>query len=155
MVEYRGNNLNSHFCKELMTKVPWVFVVRRPRFSFSKLKMSFPTSVPTWLIYSLIYISVFYIYIGGVYNVLENPIAFASDAQNNIALIANGIDRQFLLEGVVAGLLMFLGAFGFFLMKDASKDYNDKSRFYYKALPGWILAIGAFFAITAMMGVKL
>lgn len=137
-----------------MTKVPWVFVVRKPKFSFSKIKMSFPTSVPNWVIYSLIYISVFYIYIGGVYNVLNNPIAFASDAQNNIALIAKGVDRQFLLEGVVAGLLMFLGAFGLYLTKEAAKDYNDTTRFYYRAIPGWIIVFVAFFSISAMMGAK-
>ena len=81
-----------------MSKVPWVFIARKPKYSFSKIKFSFPTTIPSWLIYFLIYGGVFYIYIGGVYNALENPIAFASDAQNNIAFISKGLDRQFLLE---------------------------------------------------------
>jgi hypothetical protein len=138
-----------------MNKLPWVVPgLRQPRFVFYRIKLTIPTSVPPQLIFFLVFASVFYIYIGGVYNVLLNPIAIASDAQNNPVLIARGIDTQFIIEGVVAGILMFAGAFGLYLLKEASADPYNINRANSYLVGGVIVVMLSFLLLTSIMNTK-
>lgn len=139
-----------------MSKLPWVVPgFRRPKFIFYRIKFTIPTSIDSRIIFFLVYVSIFYIYIGGVYNLLEDPIAIASDAQNNPVLVAEGLDRQFIIEGVVAGMLMFAGFFGFLLLKEATADPYNTNRANSYLLGGFVLIFFAFLALSNMYGEKL
>ena len=87
-------------------KLPWVFGVKRPAFVFYRIRMAIPTTVPTNLIYLGVFLGVFYIFMGGVYDLVnDDVIAFGSDQQGNPLLWYPSQDRQFLIEGIVAALV--------------------------------------------------
>lgn len=113
-----------------MVKLPWIFPgIRQPNFYLPKIEPTIPTSISPRVIYTLVYVSVFYIFIGGVYDLIQSPIAIGADSAGNPVLVyTNALERQFLIEGIVAGLLMFLGALGLFLLKEAPSNPHDTDR---------------------------
>lgn len=136
-----------------MTSLPWVVPLRRPKFTFYRIKVTIPTSIPTQYIYALIYLSLFYIYIGGVYNLLENTPAIGSDGTNPVLIYAR-LDAQYILEGIVAGLIMFAGAFGLYLLREASSDPYNPDRANAFIIYGVILLITAFVMLNNMLAKK-
>ena len=133
----------------------WIFIVRPPEFSFSRITLTLPSSIPAPIIYGAIYLSIFYIYIGGVYDLLQNPLTFATTSSNSVNFIASGINRQFLLEGIVGGILMFTGAIGLYLIRDAATYHIDRSQYISRSVFGYILTLLAFVILTLIMDQKL
>ncbi len=139
-----------------MAKLPWVFPgLRRPNFRFYKLTFSMRREVPGKILYVLIFLAIFYIYIGGMYDLVEKPLTIGSDQNNNPLLIfPGGTDRQFLLEGIVAGLLMFVGFGGLFLLDNAAKDPHDTQRAWKLMTVATVIVILAFLTLQRMLDVK-
>ena len=133
----------------------WIYFVRQPGFSFSRVTLTLPSSIPAPIIYGAIYLSIFYIYIGGVYDILQNPLTFATTSSNSVDFIASGINRQFLLEGVIGGVLMFIGSIGLYLIKDAATYHIDRSQYISRAVFGYIFTLLAFVMLTLIMDQKL
>ena len=130
-----------------MAKLPWIVPgIRRPNFRFYKLTFTIPREVPGRLFFIFIFLAIFYVYIGGVYDLVEKPLTIGSDAnQNPLLIYPGGTDRQFLLEGVVAGILMFIGFGGLYLLDSAAKDPHDTQR----AIN--FIVIGAFITFLALV----
>ncbi len=139
------------------SSLPWVAIpgVKRPNFVFTKVSLSIPTKIPSNMVYFLVFLSIFYIYIGGVYDLVEDPLAFGGNANNEPLLIFPSQDRQFLIEGIVAGLIMMLGAGGLYLMSQATKDPHDTSRASTYQSIGVILIVIAFFVLQNMYKCKI
>jgi len=108
--------------------LPWVPGLKRPNFIFYRIKISFPRRIPNSVIFGLIYISLLYIYVGGVYDLVESPLARSADASGNPVLIMRDQSRQFLIEGIVAGIVMFMGAAGLYLIDQATADIHNPNR---------------------------
>lgn len=106
------------------------------------------------VIYISIFASVFYVFAGGVYDLVEQPFARGADSEGNPVLIWPDQDRQFLIEGVVAALVMFLGAGGLYLMFQGTTDPHNPSRATYFQAMGFVLLIVAFITIQSMFNTK-
>lgn len=106
------------FMERLPSNVPFAPIVRRPDYQLRFIKLSAPTSIPVELIIAVVFIGLFFIYMGGFYDLAQDNLsAFGSDAQGNpMVIYPSQLDSQFLVEGMAAGLLMFIGAGGFFLL---------------------------------------
>ena len=63
-------------------------------------------------------------------------------------------DRQFLIEGVVAGMLMFLGAGGLYFLHSATADPHNPSRANTFQLMGGVMVILAFIILQSMYSQK-
>lgn len=140
------------------SSLPWVaniWGVKRPNFELAKISFSIPTTIPFGLVRTLVFFSIFYIYIGGVYDLVENPLAFGGSDTGGPALIWQSQDRQFLLEGIVAGLLMFLGFGGLYLIAQATSDPHDTERANRNQLAGTIFIIIAFYILQNMYQCKI
>lgn len=137
--------------------LPWVVVpgVKRPKFEFVKIKFALPTRIPSSLVFVLIYFSIFYIYAGGVYDLVEDPLAFGQDANRDPLLIYPSQDRQFLLEGIVAGLVMMMGAAGLYMISAATSDPHDTSRASTYQTIGVLVILIAFFILQNMYKKKI
>ena len=136
-------------------RLPWLVGLKRPNFVFYKLKISVPTSVPSWLIFGLIYFSILYIYVGGVYNLVEHPYARGADSSGNPIIIMPNQDRQFLIEGIVAGIMMFVGAVGLYLLAQATSDPHNPGRAVSYQSMGVVLLFLAFIILQSMYSCKL
>ncbi len=138
-------------------KLPWVVPgIRRPNFRFYRLTVSIPREVPSKLFILVVFLAIFYVYMGGVYDIVEKPLTIGSDTNGNPLLwYPGGIDRQFLLEGIVAALLMFIGFAGLYLMDSATKDPHDTQRAWKYMTIGSLLIILAMITLQRLIDVKL
>lgn len=139
------------------TTLRWVAIpgVKRPNFVFNKVSIGIPTSIPSNLIFALVFISILYVYIGGVFDLVEDPHAFGATENQQVRIFYPSQDRQFLLEGIVAGLVMMMGALGLYLIYQATKDPHDTSRATTYQTFGIILIVIAYFALQMMYSCKL
>ena len=96
------------------------------------LKIYFPAHldllIHDLLLYFAIFASVFYVFAGGVYDFVEEPISRGADSNGNPILIYPDRDRQFLIEGIVAAIIMFLGAGGLYMINQATTDPHNPQR---------------------------
>ena len=140
---------------ESQFRLPWVPLLQRPNFKFYKVRFSIPTRIPPNLLFLAIYLSIFYIFAGGVYDLVnKDTIAFGTDADGGPQLFYPSQDRQFLLEGIAAALVMFMGAAGIYLLGQATSDPHDTGRASTYQIIGGILILIAFIMISSMFNCK-
>lgn len=121
---------DTPFMERLPSNVPFVPIIRRPDYQLRFIKLSVPTSIPVELILAVVFIGLFFIYMGGFYDLAQDSLsAFGSDqAGNPMVIYPSQLDSQFLVEGMAAGLLMFIGAGGFFLIHHSTQyAYSPKN----------------------------
>ncbi len=136
-------------------KLPWIFPgLKKPNFYLYELRIRIPTEIPPNIINVLIFLIIFYIYIGGVYDVVkaDELLSVGADSQGNPRLIYPGTDRQFLVEGIIAGLAMMLGTYGLYLMYDATKYFFDARVSLLRQFAG--IAIVAFTTLTLLLMIQ-
>ena len=105
------------FLERLPSNLPFVPIIRRPDYQLRRVKLAIPTSIPIQVIIAVVFIGLFFIYIGGFYDLAQEPIAFGSTSGGDpVVIYPNNLNAQFLVEGLAAGFLMFIGAMGFFLI---------------------------------------
>ena len=138
-------------------KLPWLIPgFQRPNFKFYKIKMAIPTEIPQNLIFLVIYLSILYIFIGGVYNLVnEDTIAFGTASDGGPELFYPGQDRQFLIEGIVAGVIMFVGAAGLYLLNQATTDPHNVNRAATYQIIGGLLVMLSYFVLANMFRCKI
>lgn len=146
--------VNLNLMENKKFSLPWVPGLRKPKFVFYKIRFSIPRSIPVTYIYLIIYLSILYIYSGGVYDLVEKPFARGADSQGNPVLVWPDQDRQFLIEGIVAGIIMFMGAAGLFLISQATTDPHNPGRASAFQTMGAMLLILAFILLQSMYNIK-
>jgi len=143
--------------ERLPSNLPFLPVVRRPDYQLRFVRLTAPKSIPIQLIIALVFIGLFFIYIGGFYDLAQEPVpAFGQDPNSGEAIvIVRSLNQQYLVEGLAAGFLMFIGAGGFFLIH-YSTQYAYSPR---NATILLILGIGvvviSWIAVTLMLKAKL
>ena len=134
--------------------IPFIPGLKRPNYAFYRLKFSIPSRIPPQLIFGLIYLSILYIYAGGVYDIVEHPIARGSTQNGQPVLLLTSQDRQFLIEGIVAGVVMFIGAIGLYFMSQATTDPHNPDRATTYQIIGVFLISMAFLILQSMYNCK-
>jgi hypothetical protein len=130
--------------------MPWVLPLRRPNFVFYKLKISFPTRISPKLFFTIIYVSIFYIFSGGVFNQLKDRGARGYREDGTPILLYPDLDQQFVLEGYAAGILILIGAMGIYLLLEATRDPHNTNRAFSYQLIGIVLIVIAVLIIQNM-----
>ena len=127
--------------EKIKGKIPWVGgkVLRKPKIIFPKLKsrrLSLPIPSKSLSII-VIYIILFLLQMGIIYLILRDPpVLSADDDGNPIFIWPENLHEAFIIESIVASILILLFSSGFFLIYHASKYvYNKK-------FADWILFIG-------------
>jgi hypothetical protein len=117
-----GNSKKS-FLERLPSKVPFVPIVRRPDFQLRKIRMRAPRKISATFIIVLMLLGVFYIFIGGLYYssndenyaIIEHP-----KTHEPSVIWMYTYEDQTIFEGVAVGILIYIGAGGFYLIHKAS-----------------------------------
>ena len=137
-IEISGSKTVLERIKE---KIPWVGgkLLRKPKINFPKLKsrrLSLPIPSRSLSII-VVYIILFLLQMGIIYLILrEPPIIGADDEGNPIFIWPENLHEAFVIESIVASILILLFSLGFFLIYDASNYV------YNKRMADWILLIG-------------
>ena len=116
--------------KRARRKLPWIIpILKRPNFRFYRITITIPKSFSKNLAEALIFCLIYFQFIGGFYNVLEKPRSYGLNENNDVILIyPHYIEHQFLLEGIIAGTMIYIGFVGLLLLEKASQDPHDPSK---------------------------
>ena len=116
--------------KKPRRRLPWIIpILKRPNFRFYRITITIPKSFTKNLVKVLIFCLIYFQFTGGFYNVLEKPRSYGLNENNDVILIyPRYIEHQFLLEGIIAGTLIYIGFVGLLLLEKASQDPHDPSK---------------------------
>jgi len=144
--------------EKIKKKTPWVFgrAFRKPKLNFPKFKLprlSLP--MPSRAISIIgIFIVLFVLQTGVAYLLVREPPALGANQQGDPIFILTDINEAFIIESIVASVLILLCSTGFVFMYQASKYvYNRKTAATYLIL-GVLLIIITFIGLQYIIAVK-
>jgi len=126
--------------EKIKKKTPWIFgnSIRKPKIHFPKFKIpriSLPMPARSLSIIVILTI-LFVLQTGVVYLIVREPPALGSNSAGEPIFIFQDLHESFILEGIVASILIIFSSMGFVFLYQASKYvYNKK-------MAVWILTIG-------------
>jgi hypothetical protein len=141
-------------------KTPWIFgkSLRKPKIVFPKLKlpkMDMPMpgrSISVIIIYAILFL----LQLGIIYLIYTKPPALGGDPNTGEPMfLYPSIHDSFIIEGIVASILIFLCSTGFVLLYQASKYVYNKSIAVRILVIGIIFVLVTFAALQAMITIKL
>ncbi|MBN2157318.1 MAG: hypothetical protein JW776_14830 [Candidatus Lokiarchaeota archaeon] len=128
--------MSQEFIEKIRKKLPWITRrIRIPYINFPDLKgRNFDIPTPSRnILLGVIYVFLFWLMMGGVYLLIPNssgrlPIALGADPNTgNPMWIYPSITDAFVIESIVAGAIIFIGAIGFLLLYQSTKHiYNTR-----------------------------
>ncbi|MEM2109592.1 MAG: hypothetical protein QW327_03790 [Candidatus Odinarchaeota archaeon] len=133
---------------------------RKIKTKLSKPVLKLPKAPSRTFWFIVIIFLIYFLLAGGIYDIVHQPIAVGQTSSGTPVLIftaslGGGIDEQFLLEGLAASLLMFLGFIGFMSMYESAKNVYNPSYAYALIIAGLALIIIAFAGLQALAIFKL
>jgi hypothetical protein len=144
--------------EKIRTKTPWIFgnSLRKPKINFPNMnlpRISLPMPSRSLSIIAIL-IVLFILQMGVVYLIVREPSALGATQQGDPVFIFQDIHDSYIIESIVASVLIFFCSTGFIMLYQASKYvYNKKMAI-------WILGIGlliiilTFILLQYMIGVK-
>jgi hypothetical protein len=127
--------MSEEIIKKIRKKMPWVMKsIRIPYLAFPDFKgrsLDIPTPSRNILL-GLIYVFLFWLMMGGVYLMIPDssgrtPIALGATSDGKPVWIYPSITDAFVIESIVAGAVIFIGAVGFLILYQATKHvYNTR-----------------------------
>lgn len=145
--------------EKLKGKTPWIFgkSLRKPKINFPKLRLpriSLPMPSRSLSIIGILII-LFVLQTGVVYLLVRKPPALGSTSAGDPIFIFADIHESFILEGIVASILIFLCSMGFIFLYQASKYvYNKKMGASILGI-GVMMLIISFILLQYMLAVKM
>ncbi|MFX1278342.1 MAG: hypothetical protein ACFFA3_02930 [Promethearchaeota archaeon] len=144
--------------EKLKSKTPWIFgkSFRKPRLNFPKFRLprlSLP--MPSRAISVItIFIILFILQTGIAYLIVREPPALGATQQGDPIFILTDINEAFIIESIVASILILLCSTGFVLLFQASKHvYNRKMAVTYLVV-GVLLILICFIGLQYIIAVK-
>ncbi len=154
--EISGSDTVVDMIKE---KTPWIFgnKIKKPRINFPDLTAGHKINLPTpskavGLI--LIYIMLFILQAGFLYVIYRNPPAIGANQDGEAVFFYPGIHDQYIIEGVVASIIIFLASTGYIFLYQASKYIYDRNMALKILALGFLLIIITFIVLQIMLSVK-
>jgi len=108
----------------------------------------------TLLVVAMIVFSVF-ILAGGIFDILEKPLALLPKGSGWTFLYSGSIHIQTLNESILAGLLYFLGVLGLYLLLRSTRLVYNPRQAYLMLILGLMVTLIAVFYCTSFLSSKL
>jgi hypothetical protein len=115
--------------------------------------MSLP-SPPRMLVLMATYILLFWLMAGGIYFMVRNPIAVGQSG-NDPVFFYPSMNESFIIEGIIAAIMLFAAGVGMVLMYQASMQKMNKSYAMKLLVVGLVLGIVSFMALQWIIQIKL
>jgi NADH:ubiquinone oxidoreductase subunit 5 (subunit L)/multisubunit Na+/H+ antiporter MnhA subunit len=135
-------------------RLKWIPGTRKPKIILRRPKLQLPTEIPTALLLQIALIFIFAVYMGLIFDIVKEPLPLGSRFGVPV-LIDERLDSQFIIEGIVAGMLMFVGFIGFVIIFYSTRYFYEPSYARTLLLMGVIAVIAAYFVLLYMMIPKL
>ncbi len=129
----------------------WPKFLRRPKIRFNSYKFKFSLPVPNRMgMFILAIVLIGFSLAGGAYNLVNNSVTFVADPQPTW-FYPKEVNEQFVLEGLIGFLLIFVGFLGFFFVHQSSKHFYHPRYSYMLFAVGITLISFAFYSLTRIM----
>ena len=144
--------------EKLKGKTPWVFgnALHKPKIKFPKIKtrrFSIPMPSKTLAIMA-IYIVLFILQMGVVYLLYKDVPALGANQDGSALFLYPSVHDAFIVESIVASILLFLNSSGYILLYQASKHLYDRKIALRILIIGFLFIIVTFVLLQYMIGVK-
>ena len=145
--------------EKIRKRTPWIFgkKLRRPKIVFPRLRrrgITVPTPSKSLGIF-VIYIMLFVLQTGIVYLIYREPPALGADSKGDPIFLYSSVHDSFIIEGIVASILIFISSTGFILLYQASKHSFNRTMALRILVMGIIMIFVTFLALQYMIAVKL
>ena len=100
------------------------------------------------------YVFLFYLVMGGIYIFIREPSSMGGDAQGNAMFLYPSTHDAFIIESIVASILIFLAGGGFLLIFNSTKHSFNYNYAIKLLILGAFLAGGSFGILQYMIGIK-
>lgn len=157
--EKRDISGSETIAEKIKKRTPWIFGkrLRRPKIVFPRLRrrgITVPTPSKTLGIF-VIYILLFILQTGIVYLIYREPPALGADSKGDPIFLYPSVHDSFIVEGIVASILIFISSTGFILLYQASKHSFNRTMALRIMVIGIIMIFVTFLALQYMIAVKL
>ncbi|MFX1320304.1 MAG: hypothetical protein ACFFAQ_01550 [Promethearchaeota archaeon] len=146
--------------ERIKRKTPWIpgKLLRKPKINFPKFRtprVSLP--MPSkYLSIVLVYIILFILQTGVIYLMIRNTPALGSEpGTGDPMFLYPDLYESFIIEGIVASMLIFFCSIGFIFLYQASKHFYNKSLALRMLAIGILMIIITFIILQYMIGVKM
>ena len=145
--------------EKIKSKTPWIFgkSLRKPKIRFPRLKIpriSLPMPARSLSIIAVL-IALFVLQTGVVYLLVREPPALGTNQNNQPIFIFVDIHESFILEGIVASILIIFCSMGFVFLYQASKYVYNKKMAVWILTIGFLMIIVTFILLQYMLSVKM
>lgn len=145
--------------EKMRSKTPWIFgdSIRKPKIKFPSVSSRRAIDLPSpsknfGLI--LIYIVLFVLQTGVLYIIYREPPAVGANQQGDPIFLYPSIHDQFIIEGIIASIIIFLSSTGYLFLYQASKYVYDRGTAIKILALGFILILVSFVVLQIMLGIK-
>lgn len=144
--------------EKIRSKTPWILgkTLRKPKIHFPRFKfrgLSLPMPSRSLSVIG-IFIILFVLQTGVAYLIVREPPALGATQQGEALFIYNDIHEAFIIESIVASILIILCSTGFIFLYQASKYvYNRRMAAYILSI-GVLTIIITFIALQYIIAVK-
>jgi len=145
--------------EKIKGKTPWIFgnTIRKPKINFPRLKLpriSFPMPSRSLSIITIL-IVLFVLQTGVVYFMVREPPAVGANSQGDPIFILEDLHESFIIEGMVASILILFCSVGFIALFQASKYVYNKKMAIWILVIGMIMIILTFILLQYIISVKI
>lgn len=145
--------------EQLKSRTPWIFgdAFRKPKIKFPDLdfqrRFSLPSPSKTFFLI-LVYIFLFVLQMGVIYILYRDTIAVGATSEGDPIFVYPQLHYQFIVEGIIASIVIFIGSLGFIIIYQASKYVYDRSSVLKVLVIGIILTLIGFVVLQIMLAIK-
>jgi hypothetical protein len=137
-----------------MSDLWWPKFIRKPRLrlrmpQFGELRM--PSK---WILFVVVLVVYYFVVSGGMF-VLSYETMPVIEAGDIILTVYPGLNRQLLIEGIVGGVLYFIGFIGFFIMYQSTRNIYRPRYSQMMLAVGLVLILLSFFGCQWLISLKL
>ena len=145
--------------EKIKSRTPWIFgnSLRKPKINYPRLKLpriSFPMPSRSLSVITILLI-LFVLQTGVVYFLVRDPPALGSNSAGDPIFIYNSINESFIIEGIVASILILFCSIGFIALFQASKYVYNKKMAVSILVIGLMMIITSFILLQYMLSVKM
>lgn len=145
--------------EKIKSLTPWIFgsFLRKPKISFPQLRrrsITVPTPSKTLGIF-VVYILLFVLQTGVLYLIYRKPPAVGATGKGEPEFLYRSIHDSFIIEGIVASILIFVASTGFIFLYQASKHSFNRTMALRILVIGVIMILVSFITLQYLIAVKL
>lgn len=139
-----------------MVRVWWPKFIRKPRVRLTKPSLKMPNKPSSSTVFILTLIFVLVVFGGGIWDIVyrDRVRSLGASSTNQPVLIYPGLDSQFLIEGVVASIFIFIGFMGFIVMYQSTRHVYRPNYAGLLLVSGIALVLASYILTTVMLNAK-